>query len=71
MNRQKLSKLNLGNLLVVVGLGCLGFGFWLPYATADRVFRIESRASQVAECLSDLVCQDETIDWSFFRRQHG
>ena len=64
MKHQKRSKLNLGNLLVVVGLGWLAFGFWLPYATADRVFRIESRASQVAERFSELVCRDETIDWS-------
>lgn len=64
MRRQKLSTLNVGNLLVVLGVGWLGFGFWLPYATADRVFRIESRAADVAAKLCTAAADRERLDWS-------
>jgi hypothetical protein len=43
-----LSTLNLGNVLVCAGVGLLAFCFWIPYATAERVHRVETRADSVA-----------------------
>lgn len=46
-----LSTLNLGNLLVAVGVGLLAFCFWIPYGTAERVHRVETRADSVASTI--------------------
>lgn len=64
MQRKKLSTLNAGNILVLIGLGGLGFGVWLPYATADRVYRIEGRVSLYVGEFVGALQQRESFDWS-------
>ncbi len=63
MRRLKFSTLNVGNLLVAAGLGTLAMGFWLPYATAERMHRIEKRAEhstlQILTCVAAL----EQLSW--------
>ncbi len=63
MGRLSLSKVNVGNLLVLLGVGWLGFSFWLPYATADRVFRIEDRTSEIAIQFTKAAVKMAEIDW--------
>ena len=63
MGRLSLSKVNVGNLLVLLGMGWLGFSFWLPYATADRVFRIENRTSRIAMQFTKAAAKMAEIDW--------
>lgn len=53
--------LNLGNLCVVLGVGLLCFGFYLPYATGGRVHRIEERAIRVARTLLDLARKNPAL----------
>jgi len=55
--------LNLANILVLVGMGWLGFSFWLPYGTADRVFRIEKRTAKIAQRFADTVAARGKIQW--------
>ncbi|MCA8955631.1 MAG: hypothetical protein KDC87_06130 [Planctomycetes bacterium] len=55
MARSGKTRLNLGNLLVAAGVGWLGFGFWLPYGTATRVFRIETQGLATTLALRDKV----------------
>jgi hypothetical protein len=64
MSRLSLSQVNVGNLLVLLGVGWLGFSFWLPYATAGRVFRIENRTSAIAERFTNAAAQMIEIDWT-------
>ena len=64
MKRKKLSTLNSGNILVLIGLGGLGFGVWLPYGTADRVYRIEKRVSLYVGEFVKALEQRESVDWS-------
>lgn len=63
MRGQKLSTLNVGNLLLILGLGALGASFWLPYGTAERVHRIEKRASRFAAKMLEVIATRPEISW--------
>lgn len=63
MGRQKLKTPNLGNLLVILGIGTLVVGFWMPYGTAERVHRIESRAEKFAGCILEVVGERTELPW--------
>lgn len=63
MRGQKLSTLNVGNLLVILGLGALAASFWLPYGTADRVHRIETRASVFAAKMFEVISARQEAPW--------
>jgi hypothetical protein len=49
------AKLNLGNALLLVGVGVLGFSIWLPYLSAERTYRVEIRADRNCASLCQIV----------------
>lgn len=54
--------LNLGNVLVVVGVLLIGTSFWLPHATAARMSRIEQQAELYARRLCDVAEEKPGFD---------
>lgn len=69
MRGQKLSTLNVGNILLILGLGILGGSFWLPYATASRVHRIEERASKFAATMLSATGKKTPQAWQDAKEQ--
>jgi hypothetical protein len=69
MRGQKLSTLNVGNILLILGLGILGGSFWLPYATAARVHRIEERASRFAAKILGETVEKTALSWQDAKEQ--
>ncbi len=57
-----LRTLNLGNILLLVGLCALAASLWLPYATASRTKRIETRALDTVVQLADLVKKEPNLN---------
>ncbi len=69
---------NLGNALVIAGVLALGATFWLPHATAARMFRVEQRAQICARRLCELAMDTPDLDFhapgaqeSILRRLEG
>lgn len=53
--RANLRSVNLGNVLLLVGVGVLGFSIWLPYLSAERTYRLEDRADRYCAKLCEIV----------------
>lgn len=53
---------NVGNVLVLVGIAALVVSLRLPYAMANRVARVESRAAELGRLLLSIALERPTLD---------